>query len=288
MLAAFSGIAFGLIGIAYRLGQKNGVRPEHIAVVFSIGGALFFGGRIEHAAGLDPHAAAWGCVVGSCQFFLVVLIGATLKRGPLSPIWCSIGLGFIPSIVYALVFLGEHVSALQTGGVTAGIGAVLAGSFRQSGETADTAPEPSLNSWKNSVFYGWLLVLILLVNGMSGVALKSLSVNESPDFNLFFLALYSSLGLLTALRITVKKMFPDTVKKMLMIGGMACAGSISGMWAFGQCATLNAAALFTTSGIVSLLTATVASVLFFKERAGLTWFVMVTLAITSIIAVNFG
>ena len=70
------------------------------------------------------------------------------------------------------------------------------------------------------------------------------------------------------------------------LGAMAAVGSVGGLGFLGACDGIPGAVVFTTSAIVALLGAGLASVLMFGERASRLWFAMMITATASVILVS--
>ena len=292
-LAALSGIGFACLGVSWRWGQAKGVPPTHVALVISVIGAAFFALRAGDS--LNAPALIWvlGLTVGVSQYATIKLIKPALSRGPLSPLWCAIGLGFIVTITYAKIFLGEALRPVQCLGVAAAVACVIVASLAQ-GHSADESGSGTRRRLTDQVTYGLLLLLILLTSSGTAVMVKYLgsraySPNQSymDHFGgLFYVLLYAVFGLLILGETVVTRPGGIPLKWMLAVGIFGSAGSVAGLWAWGAASALPAAIIFTVSGVVSIVGAAIVSVAFFGERASAGWFATLGLAVVSVLLVN--
>ena len=91
-------------------------------------------------------------------------------------------------------------------------------------------------------------------------------------------------GFLAALANLIWHRNPNlAVGAMVGFGAMAAFGSIIGMALLAMCASAPAGVVFTLSGISGIVTATLVSVLFLGEHAGIGWYGTIGLGIVSIL-----
>jgi len=133
-VAGLSGVAFSLIGIAYRMGQPRGIVPAHVMACIAAVGSVVFGVRAAMLplADVPLVVIGLGVAAGVTQYVLVRVIKAALDKGPLSPAWCALTLSFLPTVAFSSIFLGERVTLMHGLALVAGIACVLAASGCQS------------------------------------------------------------------------------------------------------------------------------------------------------------
>jgi drug/metabolite transporter (DMT)-like permease len=291
-LALLSGVGFSCLGVSWRWGQAKGVPPTHVALVISAVGAGFF--ALRAGGSFSAPALVWvlGIAAGVGQYAAIKLIKVALARGPLSPLWCAIGLGFIVTIMYARVFLGETLRPVQSLGVAAGVACVIVASLAQ-GQNEDESGTGS-HRLADRVTYALLLLVTLVASSGAAVMIKHLgSLTYSPSQTymdhfgaLFYLLLYAVFGLMILGESAVTRPRGIPLRWMLAVGAFGAAGSVTGMWAWGAASAAPAAVVFTVSSVVSIVGAAIVSAAFFGERASPGWFATLGLAIASVVLVS--
>ena len=295
LLAALSGVSFGQIAITLRLGQSRDVRGEPIFAIATLAGTIFFAaqGGLATVTELPLAALAWAVAAGLPQYAMLRILRAGLKLGPLSPLWCAVSLGFVPAVVAAHFAYGEHLLALQYVGLAAAIVCVASGSLTQrSGPTAAAAEGGRV---ARVLFYGMLLVVLVLMNGVAFCGTKFVAKQLTPSgeswldryghayYMVFYFVIF--LGCATDMAITQRGQTPW--RRALPLGCWCGAGSIGGVALWKACAVhMSAAALFTASSVVQILTASLASVIFFAERRTFWWYVLVATGIAAVVLFN--
>ena len=291
--ASVAGVGFGCLGSAYRLGQARGVTPTQIGLVIAAVGCAVFGWRVRGQEWGAPEVV-WvlGIGVGLSQYLVIRLIGPALARGPLSPLWCAVNLGFVVAVVYAAVCLDERPSLAQYAGLAAAAGSVLAASLGQPGTTSPKGPAG--REAGAAAVYGALLLLILGLNGLSPTFLKYLSAQPAAGgislvaafADLYYLVFYATLAILVFGDLLITRAFHPRIMTLLGVGLLGGVGSVVGMGAWALASSLPAAVLFTVSSVVSILVAAVASVAGFGEKRSAAWHVTVGLAIAAVVLAN--
>jgi drug/metabolite transporter (DMT)-like permease len=291
-LATLSGVGFACLGISWRWGQARGVPPTHVALVISVIGTAFF--ALRTGEGFNAPTLIWvlGLTVGVSQYATIKLIKLALSRGPLSPLWCAVGLGFIVTITYARVFLGEALRPVQCLGVAAGVACVIVASLAQGHGENETGS--GTRRFADRATYGLLLLLTLVASSGTAIMVKYLgALTYLPDQSymdhfggLFYVLLYAVFGLLIVGETVVTRPGGIPLKWMLAAGIFGSAGSVTGLWAWGAASALPAAITFTVSSVVSIVGAAIVSAAFFGERASAGWFATLVLALVSVVLVN--
>ena len=196
LLAIVSGLLMSLIGVAFGLGGRHGVRPPHIAVFMGLCGLVVFGALAGRDVLRATPAAVWwiGLATGITQYLGVVALGAALRRGPLSPAWCAAAMIFLPVLVYARIALGEQVGGLRLTGVALACVCVVLASL-QGGNAPAGAGRRDWNI-RATLFYGLLLVLVVVNASSVAVAMKILGARMADGartwMDAYGLAMYTA------------------------------------------------------------------------------------------------
>lgn len=277
-----------VIGVAFGLGQKAGVQPIEIMLVSTGVGSLVFAGKQlqrRQPAPIPLRVWWWGVTGGLSQYLAMRGIGLAMKLGPLSPLWCAASLGFIPVSFYSAIRYKERLTLLKFGVLAAGVGCVVVSAL------ANSRGGATLTSLASTLGYGAVLVAVLMLNSLNSIAIKTLGMTASPaqpvqtsrDNNLFLPIMYTTC-FLAALADLLWHRNPNlALNSMVAFGALAAFGSIVGMALVAKCANAPAGVVFTLSGISSIVTAALVSVLFLGERAGIGWGGTISLGILSIL-----
>jgi len=294
-LAGMSGACFSLLGIAYRMGRPRGVRPAHVVLFVSLMGAIFYLVRCRGLSWAEVPARVWvwGALVGLTQYGVVKLIGRGLSMGPLSPIWCAVMLGFIPTTLYAAAFLGEPLHAFHYAAIGAGVASVVLGSLKE--RSKRDAPAVASPTWHNMALYGAILLGILLLNSLSNTGMKDLSAIRDGTGrtlmvrygDLFRLLLYLGLGAAVGVEFLLAGRFGAPLGPAVWLGALAGAGSIAGMLIIGICAAGPAALVYPVNSVVSILATSVVSILFFREKLDGPWIGTVGFAVLTVVLASY-
>lgn len=274
--ASIGGASFSLMGISYRLGRPRRVPTENVALAIGVAGVVFFGARAGLDALTDAPWFIWalGLTLGVTQYGVVKAIQAALAHGPLSPIWCTVSLHFVPVIVFAHFAFDESMGTLRAFGLATGALCVLLGSLQQ---RADASPEVAGRHIRWSAYLG-LLLTIFLLNSLPPTSVKALAENTLADgrtmMDAFGDTLYIGLYAGFAAALAVDRLMARTRvpwRPWLACGAVGAAGSIGGMSLMALCAPHNATVVFTTMSTVSILVTATVSVVFFRERVTAAW-----------------
>ena len=293
-LAFCSGLAFSCIGVGYRAAQARKVTAAQVACVICLVGVGYFA--------VLPQSRPWSSVpgenrvmagiAGAGQCTSLKMIGPALARGPLSPMWCALNLGFVITIGYARLFLGERVSPLGYLGMLAAIACVMAASSRP--QPAPSGEAAATSSLRARLTYGTILLVMLVGNSLWLLSIKHFSVRTLPNGqsylsvfgHQFTLAVYLVLGLFALGEVARTRRTLGPWPPWLLLGGLAAAGSVLGTHALNTCASLPAAVVVTINNVVSLLFAALISVLIFRERRTPSWYATIGLAVAAVVLVN--
>lgn len=292
LLACLAGLCFAAIGVAYRLGQPRGITPAHIMFWAAIVAIAFFAARTPPAtwAAAPRSVWTWAIIAGLGQYGCLHLANKALRLGPLSPCWCASNLTFLVTAVVAALFLNERVTSLQCLGLATGIGAVLAGVWSVPPAPAAGA-RAAPGGLGRRLEYALVLGLLLILNSLAPIAIKALNHNPLPGggnamdrfSGVFTTVFYVSfwLSMLTEIGVGGRWRRPDL--PLVGLAALAAGGSIVGFLLWCYCAELPAAVLFTLSAITNIISAGLVSVTLFRERASAFWFLMMGLAVATVL-----
>jgi drug/metabolite transporter (DMT)-like permease len=301
LLAVLSGVCLAIIGVAFKIGQSRNVTPLYISMCMGIAGALFFGVQMNWSELGDLPTIVWvfALLNASGQIVAMYLVNVCLKLGPLSPLWAAMNLTFLPVILYSAIFFGEPVTGMQFAAVSAGILAVaFASQMTTGGGGADGDKKKSALPMKAKLIYGIYLLVILLSNSIVFITIKDLGTRPlamGMDVTILgrFLApiyfvLYIGLALFTGAAGYLQKVKPKRWGDLVKLGLLAAFGSISGLLLLKVCIPLPAALVFTLSGVMTIISGAVASVLFFREKIFWAWYATVGAGALAVVLANLG
>lgn len=300
-VAALGGLSFSFLGIGYRLGQNKSIRSEPIAAVAGLAGVTMF---LIDSGGLStisvpPVIWLTAILIGVSQYFLVKLIKVALDYGPLSPLWCAVSLQFVPIVFFAHFVFSEHLRALHYIGLIAALACVSLGAIANKKNLEHNAAgslDKLVVDRSRVLLYGFMLVVILLLNSIAGMAAKYLGMTESAEGTTLMVQyggqylfwFYTAFAV--ALWLNVMSMGHKSVNNnwryAVLCGLVAGGGSIGGMWAIRLCVAMPAAAMFTIISIMSILGAAVFGTLLFGEKRSPAWYGMLAAGIATIILFN--
>ncbi len=292
-LAALAGLSLALIGIAFRMGQVKNVVPLHIATSIGICGAVFFGLQMDWS--LIPEIPLFiyllALLTALGQILAMELTKASLKRGPLSPVWCALNLNFLVVIIYSAIAYNETISLFQFLALASGILCVVAASNLSDKSKADHL-EMSL---RDKSLYAMMLLLILLANSLIFLTIRDLGSRMVPGADITYLGkylpniyftLYLMMAILCGGYVSFQKVKPKSTAALVKLGLMAGVGSIAGLFLLSLCAEYAAALVFTVNGMVTILAGALASVVFFGERRTRAWYVTISFGILAVLLAN--
>jgi drug/metabolite transporter (DMT)-like permease len=288
--AVSSGLAFALLGVAYRTGAARGVAANQIITAVGLAGALFFGSQVRGGfESISGKLWALGVVAGVTQYLTILLLGLALKWGPLSPVWSATMLSFVPVAVYGWAALGEPLSGVQLSGVAAGVLCVITGACQRQPATAE---HPHAVRF---LPYAATLSGVFLLNAVGNVALKHVGSGAAAadgtmlggERAAFLTVMFISVGLCTGAHSVWREGLRRPPVRAVAPVLLAVLGSLSGnlLLAAGV-PLLPAAAIFTSSSIASILGAALISVLVFQERAGRAWWTMMACGLAAVVLLS--
>jgi drug/metabolite transporter (DMT)-like permease len=175
-----------------------------------------------------------------------------------------------------------------------GIGAVVAGVWSIT-PTSTASRLTAPGSLGHRLEYALLLCLLMILNSLVAIAFKALNRHAMPTGgdalgqfgNVFMTLLYAFLWLGMAVDMALRRAWRRPGIRLMGIAALAGCGSVGGFILWGLCATLPAAVLFTLSSIASIVGASLVSVIVFREKASGSWFLMMGLAVLTVLLLNW-
>ncbi|CAN5197829.1 hypothetical protein BH09SUM1_BH09SUM1_07580 [soil metagenome] len=282
-LPILAGIFLGIIGLGYRLGQARGISTPIVVLYMSACGAAYFATQTSlQSFGQAPARVYFDAIVaGLAQYVCIELVAMALARGPLSPIWCALNLVFVPVIFYAAIFFAEAISVPKFVGIALAISCVVFGALGKK-EAAGAAPA-------RAFLYFAILVAALVTNAFLHLGIKDLTGLQLMDRfgGVFFVAMYASLAAPIAVKLLIGRASRVFSRFAVASGAIAGFGSVAGFSVMSYAAARQpAAVVFTIASIMSLITASLISVAFFRERVTWQWCAMIGCAAAAVILVN--
>ena len=277
-----SGMSFALIGVAYGFGKKAGIRPIEIMLICTGAGSLVFAGkrlRGRPTAPIPMRIWWWGVAGGLSQYLALLGIGRAMQLGPLSPVVCAGMLSFIPVIFYSVIRYQERLNLLKVCATAAGVGCIIVSAFTNSRDGM------ALTSLAGTLGYAAVLLVILALNSICNIAVKTLGMGTQPSQsnNSFLLVMYATF-FVVALADLLWQPSPNlSLEPLVLLGLLAAGGSICGFSLLTICAGAPASLVFTLNGISAIITAALISVLFLGEHIGVGWCATIGLGILSIV-----
>ncbi len=276
-----AGIAFGLLMTIYRLGQHRGVPVQPIAFIVTLTGTVYYVAATWPAPFWHSPWQLWGLgiFVGISQYLLVLLIGAALRHGPLSPMNCAKFLGFVLVILMARIVWHETLNTLQGIGVAVAVLCVISASFQTNGDRQNECQPRTLRTW---LLYTSILAGLFFVNAIANGAFKVLGMVPTRGAgsyanlygNHYLTALYLALGLCLGLDILFSAKPQGPLRWRIGLGLVGAIGSIVGMSSMRLSASLPAAFTFPVVALTLILGGSLVSVFCFGERTTRAWWVM--------------
>jgi len=286
LLCIIIGLCSGGCGISYKIGSLGKIYPIQGSTVLSLIGTFYFG-FLAHA---EWSHCTWqvvltGAIFGLTQYLGIRLLRMALQRGPLSPAWCAQAMNFVPAIIYSAKYLGETLKPLQYGAIAATVCAILAASFGADGGN-------KANSKKQVFTYGLLLVGILLSLSVINIGMKFCTAYCVPGEaapmmqqtgKLIMTFTYLFLGLAGATELTIKHHWLWNRYAVLCSAGVTFCALTAYTITVSIVCKVPAVTLFSVNYATSILTASLSSVFFFRERKSLAWCLTVGFAVLAII-----
>ncbi len=300
-IAVASGLAFSVMGVMYRVGRPRNAHPIPIFLMVGLVGTVFFFGKLLAADGAAElvRRAPWfvwaaGLLAGLANYAAVALMKPALDRGPFSPVWCALNFMFVPAAVYAVGFLHDRLAVWQWLGLATSILCVVASS-----QAADPAGPPAAghpHRAGNRFVYGLLLVSIIALLGIHGIALKDFTRRLDSGgatildaFGpLYFGLMYVGIVIGCTAELALQRGRACNWRAAAGLGVVSGLGSTAGMVLMAMSAGLPGGVCFAIVCVVTILCASLVSVLAFGEARTPGWYAALGLAVVSVVLFNLG
>ena len=300
-LSILAGICFSLMTLAYEAGRMRRVAPP--LIIFSVGivGMLVFGCRWVMTSHGAPAFSKWvflgGVLAGLAQGGAVQLIGPARQRGPFTPINAALNLMFVPTALYAVLFLRQPLNGLTMTGLCLAAVCVVAGSqTTQQPPTTGALPDHKTR-WKAlqaRLEYLGILCLLIGAVGVSGIIMQDLSARLlEPGItwfdrfhDCFYFALYGGL-IIPCVGHFVRFMRAGvSFGDFAWLGLLAGFGSTAGFFLLVYAARLPAGIGFASACVSTILSGAVICALLFGEPRNRAWYVSATCAVLAVLCFN--
>jgi len=293
ILAAISGICFGMMGVLLKAGHQRSLPPLLLMFIPFVLGTFIFGVAACGSMHNMPSLSVWVCGLGAgcSQYLSITVMRSALKLGPLSPFWCATNLSYVLPLPVAWLVLGERVTMIQLIGCITGVVGVIIGAVGQLETTAQKSAESIPRVGK----YLMVLGALFLMNSMPNIAVKLLntwpaeaSVKYMSQYRWFFLfLLYGGAAVMALIDLLFHRMLRTVFKKnTLIFGGIIATSSMAGLGLLTVAGRLPAAIVFPVNSAANMVSAALISVVAFKERISWALILMIICVLASAIMVN--
>ena len=291
LLAVVAGCSLALMGFTYKIGARRKITPAQIMLIVCVFGTISYGIR---CAWIDWSTVPWwfwlvGLGIGVTQCLAIELMGIGLKMGPLSALWCAVGLGFLPVLLYGRIFLGQSLDGWKIAGVIAAVGCVVAASMGQGSGAAG----PGLKAGRKAMGFLAMIVVLTLLNAALSVAQFDLGLRASPNGgsylsqlgDLYYLMIYVTLGGFLLAELSIRRV-GIAPKGLLSLGLVAGFGSVVGLQLSGQAASLAKGIAYPICGASGILITAIVATIAFHEKRTKYWYLTVGLGVLAVVLGN--
>ncbi len=289
--AIMSGLMFSLIGIAVRIGTGRGIHPLRIIGMSFIGGMIFFSPVLwQELPTLPWRVLVFAIASGLSQIVATHLFRSLLARGPLSALWCSLRLSFIPVIFAAAILWHEAILPIQYIAAGVAVICVISAAFSHPPVAAGEAQRTS----KQTLFYGMLLVLLMLMDSVINLGVKDLSM-QSIAGSTDMLVRYGSSFYFIIYAVVVIAFLIDPAARSKQVGNwrneilpvlLAAAGTVGGSLLLRKAMALPAVIAFPLGAVSSILFTAIVGTIIFKEHRTLGWYGTIIFGVIAVVLAN--
>lgn len=265
LLSILSGVAFVVLGLAYKLADQGRCRAVPFATAFlliaagvSAAGCLLFRNNTWHS----PVLWGMGLGMGIILFLGIALVALTNRLGPASVTWTVLNLGLLLPVLLAPVLFREPLLWVDAILITLFVLMLLAFA-RGMGAAGEIIPG------RAPLF--WILVFLLFLNNGVFLTVQKLKFQWFHDANstALPLLLYTSGALAGLLTYHLRGGRRPFTREEWRAGALAGAASSLGILCFLGSVSLPAMVTFPISQGIALLGGVVATKLVFGERFNL-------------------
>lgn len=289
IMAILSGVTTGIGALSYRYAERGRVLPLQLnATMGAVGIVLFSLLGAGEWRDFSPVACGIGLAGGVSQYAAIRTLREAMKRGPLAPAWCAMALGgFVPVIIFSLLFLGEIPTLRQGLSLACALGAIAAAAANQNGKSERNGT----STFAGMAGYAVLLVLLLVFTGILNVLLKAVAdlpgtvAGQSllrSQGNVLMCFVYVGMAVSSAAELTVARKW--VMNRHALIGGaMLCFGALSAYAIILSIMTLPAVKIFVISNITSILVVALGTASIFHEKPNRAWCLVVLFSLLAVL-----
>ena len=292
LLSLLSGLLNGLGGIGYKVADLGKVNAIQSAAMLSLGGTLFFG--IRALLGSEWQHLTWELAgltlaIGLCQYLGLVLLALGFRLGPLSLLWCSASLQFMPAMLFAWLVYDEPITLCQWLGLIPLTGAIASASL---GGNAS----PSASSRTRILPFLLILISLPFLFSSVGVGMKFGNYHQVPGQpdamlrlagNVFISLVYLVMLLLNATDLTLRRRWHFS--RLGMIGSLLTTVPIVLSFVVQlHIVAAPSALVFALSTSMSMFSTAMLSTTFLHEQRTPQWYATLLCSILAVILMANG
>jgi hypothetical protein len=291
LAAIFSGFLFSLIGIAARIGTGRGIHPLRVIGMSFIVGMIFFSPVLwQELPTLPMRVFLFGLASGVSQIIAIHLFESLLARGPLSALWCSLRLSFIPVIFAASLIWKEVILPIQYIAAGVAVICVVCAAFSQPAAPAGEKPRTTKQIW----FYGMLLVLLMLMDSVINLGVKDLSMQAIEGGRTmlqgygssFYFIVYAVVVIAFIFDPSARSKQPGNWRNEILPVFFAALGTVGGSLLLRQAMALPAVIAFPLGAVSSIVFTAVVGTIAFKEHRTIGWYGTVIFGVIAVVIAN--
>lgn len=298
-LGVLAGLAFPFIGFSMRAGGSRGIYPMHVFFMLSlVGAAGYLPSAWADLPSVPLIVLLLGVLSGVTQYVVIRMMRIALAWGPLSMLWCAIMLAFLPTTLFAGLFLEESLGALQVIALCLAVLCVFLASKASAQSRQDETSHSHIRPTLRHVLYGLALLTVLVFNSVLVICLKVLgsTTAEAADGTLipvyessFYVILYLTITLVTGADLLLTRCRPGSWIWMIALGIPAAAGSMGGILMLGRAqAILPAATILPIHSVASILFTAIVATVAFRERRTAYWYATLACGVAVVLVGNAG
>ena len=289
-MAILSGVTTGIGAMSYRYAEKGRVLPIQLnAMMGAVGMVLFAALGAGEWRDFSLLACGIGLAGGVSQYAAIRILREAMKRGPLAPAWCAMALGgFVPVIVFSLLFRGEIPSPWQWLSLACALAAIAAAAANQSGKSECGGGA----TFAGMAGYAVLLVLLLVFTGILNVLLKFVADLPGPvegqsllrsQGKILMCFVYVGMAVSSAAELMIARRW--VANRYALIGGaILCFGALSAYVIILSIMTLPAVKVFVLSNVTSILVVALGTALIFHEKPNRPWCLVVLFSLLAVLS----
>lgn len=263
LLAVVAGVAFALLGLSYKVGDRHGCRPlAFIAIMLCSGMAIAFVGTCREPAHWgDPRLWLLGVANGVMSFCALSCLLRANVLGPASITWTITNLALLVPILVSAVLFGEPLSLVDQGLIVLFILMLLA-FVRGTTQTGETDA-------RRVVPYLLTLGALFLTNGVGLLMNKMKAEVVGPgDSGTYSVLAFGSGAVLAVIAYLLREKprlpRPAEWRMGTLAGSFSALGTLAVLGAM----SLPAVVVFPIAQGIGLLGGVLLTILLFHERMG--------------------